>query len=230
MPLYINPIIVQTLDTMTRPYKNSAFATNSTETLSADADKPTIRLKRHLQRNRQNSHNSFYNFYIDFADGKMTQVQRTIRFRADLAGIKLPVKLNEKILKKGLMLSPELMAFTFFLDTCATRLLNFLLFFKYDLRSGVFPFNAQVISHFNEYCELFSIEPYKEATIKASLRTLVDYNIALSCGSKQYLLNPHIVAGYSDAEKHSLIQKYTDQLKLKGKDPILQYLPLYKKN
>jgi hypothetical protein len=160
-------------------------------------------------------------------DGRYCNKRMRRSLRSKLSeGIRIPLYVQETVLGGKVSFYPEAAAFTFYLDGCPRILFNYLVFFELNVDIGRFKWNPQVMERFITHCSLFKKE-YRDTAIKQALRRLVKDNIVLNYKRGEYLINPLITGGSNEAGRRDLIKKYTAHLIKKGKDPDIDFYPLY---
>jgi hypothetical protein len=142
-------------------------------------------------------------------------------------GVNLINRNQESVLEPRVTLNPEFLAFTFSLEGCPRKLLNYILFYEMDVRTGTFRFNAHVIDRFKDFCDLFG-QCYQNGVVKQGMQALVERNIAVNIQRGLYIINPLVAGGKKLDDRKRLVNEYSNLLREKGCDPVIDFFPRYK--
>lgn len=183
-----------------------------------------------LHKELRSKHLEFVSFLLNSEHGyKKKNLERSLSVHADPKdNIKLLTRKQESILEPRVSLNPEFLAFTFTLEGCPRKLLNYVLFYEMEMRTGAFRFNSQVVDNFRSFCELFD-ESYQAGVIKQAMQTLVEKNIALNIKRGHYIINPMLTGGKKLEDRKRLVNEYSNLLRNKGCDTVFDFFPKYKK-
>ena len=189
--------------------------------------------KRPDGTNKSAAHNAIS---TDFTFNKNTnrkydfgKVKRTVSIRQS-GGINIPVEVEEKISKNGMVLYPEFLEYIFQVEGIAKKLLLYIIFYELSPQNNTFNFNPQIIAGFNSYCKATTGKTYSASTVRQALRKqLVGRNLLLSGKRGEYILNPMVGGSSTYRIRRTLISDYSDLLLKKGKDPNQYFYPVFKK-
>lgn len=139
------------------------------------------------------------------------------------------VNVSEDYFTPVIKLNNEAIPFLFHINGCAKNLLLFIVVHLLDGETGSYKANAYTFKIFTEYAlEVFG-ESYKADTVKQCHRELVEKNMVCNFSNGTYKINPLIVSLGGDTKKRQLFKDYTELLVSKGKDPVKDFYPLFKK-
>lgn len=139
------------------------------------------------------------------------------------------VNVSEEYFTPVIKLNNEAIPFFFHTNGCAKNLLLFILVYLLDGETGSYKANAYTFKIFTEYAlEVFG-ESYKTDTVKQCHRELAEKNMVCSVSNGTYKINPLIVSLGGDTKKRQLFKEYTELLISKGKDPVNDFYPRFKK-
>jgi hypothetical protein len=146
-------------------------------------------------------------------------------------GLKITSTINvsEEYLTPVIKLNNEALPFLFHINGCAKNLLFFVITHLLNGETGDYKVNTYIFKLFMEYANDFFGEKYKPDTIKQCHRELVEKNISCNVSTGIYKINPLIVSLGGDTRKRQLFSDYTELLKSKGKDPVKDFYPKFKK-
>ena len=139
------------------------------------------------------------------------------------------VNVSEDYFTPVIKLNNEAIPFLFHINGCAKNLLLFIVVHLLDVETGSYKANAYAFKIFTEYAlEVFG-ESNKADTVKQCHRELVEKNMVCNVSNGTYKINPLIVSLGGDSKKRQLFQEYTELLLSKGKNPVEDFYPRFKK-
>ena len=157
------------------------------------------------------------------------KINRTVSIRI-FQKVKMPVEMEEDISKAGVTFYPESLEYIFQVEGIAKKLLLFIVFHQLNPEKNTFLFNPQIIAAFNNYCLITTGKTYNADSVKQLLRKeLVGRNIILNVNRGIYMLNPMIGGCTNFSVRKTLIDKYSDMLRKKHKNPFTDFYPKYSK-
>jgi len=146
--------------------------------------------------------------------------KRTVAY-VDLHSVKMPIRIEEKLFDKRLILYPEAIPYIFNLEGCPKKLFLFLLLYRED-RGGKFIFNSSVISLFHLFCELHQ-PVYSDDSVRQAMKHLRSQNIIFNLKRGENMINPMITGGKSLEERMRLMSEYTHELMKQGKNTLKDF-------
>ena len=165
---------------------------------------------------------------------KVTQRVNTETFKRPVnyikdpqSGVVYPCSVRDKFLIINYRMHPEALPFLFHIDGCAKNLLLYLIFFKVDLYTNAYAWNAHIQDHFIEYAENHHKKRYTQNTVKQAHELLKKYKITLTIKKGNCFLNPYLASCTNKDKRRSLINQYTKVLLDKGKDAYNLAYPKY---
>ena len=105
----------------------------------------------------------------------------------------------------------------------------FIAVYLLDGETGNYKANAYTYKRFVEYAFDIFGENYKLDTVKQCHRELVEKNMVCNISTGIYKINPLIISLGGDTKKRQLFNDYTELLISKGKDPVKDFYPSFKK-
>jgi hypothetical protein len=139
------------------------------------------------------------------------------------------VNVSEEYLTPVLKFNNEAIPFLFHVNGCAKNLLLFIAVYLLDGEAGTYKVNEHIYKLFMEYAFDFFGESYKLDTIKQCHRELVEKNMVCNVSNGVYKINPLIISIGGDTKKRQLFHEYTELLISKGKNPVEDFYPRFKK-
>ena len=134
-------------------------------------------------------------------------------------GIIQPCYVKDRFLVINYRLHPEALPFLFSVDGCAKNLLLYLVFFKVDIYSNRYTWNALIQDQFKEYAIENHQKSYSRSTIKQAHEILKFQNITISVGRGLCFLNPRVASCTNKDKRRDLNNAYSTVLLEKGKAP-----------
>jgi hypothetical protein len=165
-----------------------------------------------------------FNKSLSECNYNLGKARRMVSQKVFPGGIKIPLNVDEKVSKNGILIHPELLEFIFQLDGIPKKLLLYLMFYCVKSRTNKFLFNTLVVSDFNKYSLVVTEKVYSKSNVLQGLRRLVKLNIIQNVKKGSYMLNPLIGTG-SWNNRRILISEYSTLLHNKGKDPMIDFYP-----
>lgn len=177
-------------------------------------------------RNRREQHSRFLSFSTREGRFQKKSTERTIgKSQVSSDYVKLE-RAREQVLENKVCIRPEYLAVSFNLEGCPRQLLDYIVHHELSPIKNTCRLNEQTISRFTEFCALFG-KSYSPGTIRKSIRTLVENNAIQNVSRGVYMVNPLIASCGNYDMRRALINDYSKLLIDKGKDAILDFLPLY---
>jgi hypothetical protein len=139
------------------------------------------------------------------------------------------INVSEEYLTPIVKFNNEAIPFLFHINGCAKNFLLFIAVYLLDVETGNYKVNAHIYKLFMEYAFDVFGETYKLDTIKQCHRELVEKNMICNVETGIYKINPLIISMGGDTKKRQLFHDYTELLISKGKDPVEDFYPLFKK-